>query len=329
MEKAGTITLALFDKVRMRLRPSRDFRQNGYLLRLMSPLGTYPDEAFLGTNAALVIAPDICFSMVRLQDEWKHHSFSEVDHLEPSEIPLFGALMLAVDDGEQYILPYPTHQAIALRAAPGHQLDGAAVDEGRQWMRAYVKRHKLEYDFRDAIHRPPVAGGVEYDLITSGHRSLHVGKILDLLRSADQVTLRGLSSLLKANMAWEHEEFMEAACVSLWISLDAIHSLIRERLIREGKTNPTSLDASNYIASEYGIHLEGSIFEDDYENRIRVIHPDNKFGAEARPQLLADDFYELRHLVIELFHFLVTGDPTNPMSCSDDRYGHAFHQRVI
>jgi hypothetical protein len=295
----------------------------------MSPLGTYPEETFLGTNAALVVAPDICFSMVRLQDEWKHESFSEVDHLLPTETPLFGALMLAVDEGERYIFPYPTHQAIVLRIAPGHQLDAATADEGRQWMRAYIKRHRLELDFRDLIHRPPIAGGVEYDLISSGDRNLDRGKILEILQSADQITLRGLSSLLKANMAWEHFEFNEAACVSLWISLDAIHSLILQRLIGEGRTNPTSQDASDYIASNYGIDFEGSIFEEDYSNRIRVLHPDNKFGAEARPQLLADDFYHLRHLVIELFHFLVTGGPTNPMSGSDDCYGHAFHQRVL
>jgi len=330
MEKAGPASFAVFDKVGLRLRPSRDFRQqHGYRLRLMSPLGTYPDVTFLGPNAALVVTPDICFSMVSLPSDWKYDDFSEVDPLPPSEIPLLGALMLAVDEGEQYITPYPTHQAIDLRATPSHQLDAAAVDEGGRWMRAYVKRHKLEIDFRDLIHRPPVAGGVQYDLIESGHRNLHVSKILDLLQSADQVTLRGLSSLVKANMAWEHGEFREAACVSLWISLDAIHSLIRARLIREGKTNPTSQDASNYIASHYGINFEDSIFEDDYENRIRVIHPDNKFGAEARPQLLADDFYELRHRVIELFHFLVTGGPTHPMSGSDEWHGHAIHLRMV
>ena len=295
----------------------------------MSPLGTYPEETFLGTNAALANTPDISFSMVRLQDEWKSNSFSEVDTLHPTEVPLFGALMLAVDDGEQYIFPYPTHQEIVLRAAPGHQLDAAAIDEGRQWMRAYIKRHKLEEDFRDVIHRPPIAGGVEYEMITSRHRDAHREKILNLLQSADQVTLRGLSSLIKANMAWEHAEFREAACVSLWISLDAIHSLVLQRLLREGNTNPTSEDASNYIASRYGINLEGSIFEDDYYNRIRVIHPNNRFGAEARPQLLADDFYELRHLVIELFHFLVTGAPTNPQYGSDEHEGHAFHHRPL
>jgi hypothetical protein len=328
-KKSSSAYFILLDKVRMRLRRSRDFPQHGYQLRLMSPLGTYPDETFLGANAALVIAQDICFSMVRLQDEWEHNSFSEVDPLNPTEIPLFGALMLAVDGGERYMLPYPTHQAIVLRAAPGHQLDAAAVDEGLRWMRAYIKRHKLELDFRDVIHRPPIAGGVEYDLISSRHRDAFRDKILVLLQSADQVTLRGLSSLMKANMAWEHLELNEAGCVSLWISLDAIHSLILQRLIREGRTNPTSQDASNYIASRYGIDFEGSIFEDDHYNRIRVIHPENRFGAEARPQLLADDFYELRHLVVELFHFLVTGVPTNPSGDNGEFKGHAFHRRPL
>ncbi|MBZ5527039.1 MAG: hypothetical protein LAN71_03930 [Acidobacteriia bacterium] len=295
----------------------------------MSPMGTYPEETFLGSNVALGIAPDICFSIVRLQDEWENAGFSEVDALLPIEVPLFAALMLAVDDGKRYILPYPTHQSICLRAVSGHQLDAAAVDESRQWIRAYIKRHKLEGGLVDAIHRPPIGGGVEYDLIPSSDRDTHRNKILGLLQSADQVTLRGLSSLIKANMAWEHRELNEAACVFLWISLDAIHSLILQRLRKEGKVNPTSQDVSNYVAARYGVEFEESLFEYDYENRIRVLHPDNRFGAEARPQLEADDFYELRHLVIELFHFLITDTPTNPGPGPYEFKGHVFHQRPL
>jgi hypothetical protein len=130
-------------------------------------------------------------------------------------------------------------------------------------------------------------------------------------------------------MAWEHRELNEAACVSLWISLDAIHSIILQRLRRAGKPKPTSRDASDYVTSLYGIHFEDSLFEDDYYNRIRVIHPDNRFGPEARPQLLADDFYDLRHLVVELFHHLITGEATKLSPEPREFMGHVFHIRPL
>jgi hypothetical protein len=49
-------------------------------------------------------------------------------------------------------------------------------------------------------------------------------------------------------------------------------------------------------------------FEWDYENRIRAFHPDNRFRAEARLQLLADDFLELNELLIAYFRFLAIGE---------------------
>lgn len=311
------------------MRPSREAPKYGYQLRLLSPMGTYPEDTFLEKSAALVMAPDICFSIVRLQDEWKRDGFSEVDPLLPIEIPLLATLILAVNDGERYIEPYPTHQTIYLRAAPKQELDSSTVEEGREWMRAYVKRRKLEESLADTVHRPPIAGGVAYSVVSSKDRDVHRSTILRLLESADQVTLRGLSSLIKANMAWEHRELNEAACISLWISLDAIHSLVLQRLRTQGKANPRSQDASDYIASLYGVTFDGSLFEDDYSNRIRAIHPDNRFRAEARPQFLADDFCELRHLVVELFHALITGAPTKLSTGDGEFRGHAFHSRPL
>ena len=128
-----------------------------------------------------------------------------------------------------------------------------------------------------------------------------------LIALASPIVLRGVSSLVKAHMAWNHDEFREAACIFLWISLDAAHSLILHKLRESGVENPSSGDAAKYFDKISGYHTEWEkFFEDDYENCIRAIHPDNRFGAEARPQFLADDFYELNDMLIPLFHYLVS-----------------------
>ena len=76
-----------------------------------------------------------------------------------------------------------------------------------------------------------------------------------------------------------------------------------------GNPNPTSSDAADYFDEIAGWETPwDKFFEDDYENRIRVIHPDNRFGAEARPQLLADDFLELNEMLVPYYRFLASGE---------------------
>jgi hypothetical protein len=73
------------------------------------------------------------------------------------------------------------------------------------------------------------------------------------LSSADPVMLRGLGSLLKAQMAWKHGEFTDAACMYLWIALDAAHSLTLQKLRVSGVNNPTSQDASTHFNTIAGV----------------------------------------------------------------------------
>ena len=229
-------------------------------MRLMSPIGVYPQQNFTSPSCCLAVADEFCFSIVRLQDEWKHGSFSEIDSLLPIEIPLLSAFLLATDEDDRYFELYPTHQTIYLRSRPEQAISEEVMAEAREWFRAYLGRGKLESELADVAHRPPLIGGSKYELVESSKRDAARLAILQLLEKADPVTLRGLSSLIKANMAWNHRELNEAACISLWISLDAIHSLILQRLKAQGNRDPKSKDASDYIAAVYGIEIEDSIF---------------------------------------------------------------------
>lgn len=133
-----------------------------------------------------------------------------------------------------------------------------------------------------------------------------------VLGTASPVILRGIASLIKAQMAWRHGEFADAACIYLWIALDAAHSLTLQKLRESGAQNPTSKEASDHFDEIAGLETPWEkFFEEDYEKRIRAIHPDNRFGADARPQFLADDFYELNELLIPYFQYLVTGKFSN------------------
>ena len=84
--------------------------EKGFRARLMSPLGRYPADSFCAESAALVISPEICFSIVKVQrEDW---GYLEADILTAAEIPLFGSILLAGEAGTPYLYPYPTRYSV-------------------------------------------------------------------------------------------------------------------------------------------------------------------------------------------------------------------------
>jgi hypothetical protein len=277
----------------------------GFRVRLMSPLGSYPCESIISEDAAFIVGSDVTFSMVRIvEEDW---GFSEVDSLSPRDIPLLGALLLS---GAGY--PYP-FSGVEIEADKREPVNADSIKECRRLLLEQVEEQASHAPPSAVVHKPPVQGGRQYDTYDFGDLRERVVDCAKRLEAADAVLLRGVGALLKAQMAWTHGEFADAACIYLWIALDAAHSLTLRKLREAGLQNPTSKDASTHLNSVIGFETPWEkFFEEDYENRIRAIHPDNRFGAEVRPQFLADDFYELRHLLIPYFAYLVTGIYVDP-----------------
>jgi hypothetical protein len=164
-----------------------------------------------------------------------------------------------------------------------------------------------------SFHKPPMFGGIEYSFVKEKDVYADRLALLRRLETANPVILRGVSCLLKGRMAFEHSEFREAGCIYLWIALDAAHSLILEKLQNSGIANPTSADAARYFDKISGFNTKWEKFFEDYENRIRAIHPHNRIDdPEVVPQFLADDFLELNDMLIPLFDFLASD--TAPVS---------------
>jgi hypothetical protein len=208
--------------------------------------------------------------------------------------------------------PYPA-SGLLLETARQEALHPDCIEECRYHLLAHIEAEKTHARPTIAVHMPPAIGGHPYETLDCGDVRDSVLDCITRLKSADAVILRGVGSLLKAEMAWTHGEFADAACIYLWVALDAAHSATLRKLRESGVQNPTTKDASGYFNTVVGFETPWEkFFEEDYSNRIRAIHPDNRFGAEARPQLIADDFYELRHLLIPYFGYLVTGVFVDP-----------------
>jgi hypothetical protein len=283
--------------------------ERGFRVRLLSPVGHYPVRSFFSKSAALIISPEVCFSIARIRG--KDWSFSEADSLTRLELPLYGSVLLSGKAETPYCYPYPTSVRVELEAEPDEEI-GPNVPECRSYLLEEYRRCELDIYSGSRGHKPPVLGGEAYSLVAEADENEQL-QMLNRLMESDEVLLRGVSCILKAGMAFQYREFGEAACIYLWIALDAAHSIVLQRLRKSGVANPTSADAARYFerVSGYGTDWE-KFFEDDYENRIRAIHPDNRFGAEAIPQFLIDDFLELKSMLIPLFQFLIDDTPDTP-----------------
>jgi len=284
----------------------------GFQIQLMSPLGRYPSKSVILKRVALIVSPKLCFSILRIsKEDW---SFSEVDLLRPKDIPFLGSILLA-----NIAYPYPM-QCVNVEEDDA-EISPACIAKCRvRLLRQMRSLYAHDYYVSPVLHRPPALGGPKYRFYETGDGTKVVRDWLKLVSRQDAVFLRGLSSLIKAHMAWEHPEFGDAACIFQWIALDAAHSLTLRKLRERGNKSPTSQDAAAYFEEVTGEKtIWTKFFETDYENRIRAIHPDNRFGAEAHPQFLADDFLELRDLLMPYFRFLLTGVYESPFASQQDQ----------
>ncbi|HET6144498.1 MAG TPA: hypothetical protein VFE02_13400 [Candidatus Acidoferrales bacterium] len=260
----------------MKLRISRQPVKQGFIVRLLSPLGKYPSRGFYTEANALTISEDVCFSVVRIpKEDW---SFSEVDVLSAWEIPLYGSVLLCGDAGTPYLYPYPSCYSVSLETDTLELIDQPHLEECKKFLLESVQNLHSSCFPAASFHKPPCFGGMKYDLVNwSGNSNSDRLMILSQLEASSPLALRSVNCLLKARLAWQHAELNEAACLYLWIALDGAHSLILQRLRESGFTNPTSADAARYFDQVSGWKTEWEkFFEDDYENRIRAFHPSNR-----------------------------------------------------
>jgi hypothetical protein len=154
------------------------------------------------------------------------------------EIPLYGSIILAGEAGTPCLYPYPTACCVLLESTY-EEIDDQCILECKSFLLKSIQSYDVHP--ADPIHKPTSLGGMKYDLMpwdpsADGDRL----NILQKLETANPVVLRGVNCLVKARLAFQHGEFAEAACIYLWIALDAAHSLILKRLGDEGVANPTS-----------------------------------------------------------------------------------------
>ena len=131
---------------------------------------------------------------------------------------------------------------------------------GAELAHKYVERF-MEQDRRRDVVLPPVAGGPPYEWREKGVNAVLVAELVRDISLTDHLLMRGLSALLRSNMAWRHQEIAEAGQLLLYVVLDASFQLVLRVLRERGLQNPVRVLR---VALGAGDRRAGEVHGDDW-----------------------------------------------------------------
>jgi len=96
--------------------------------------------------------------------------------------------------------------------------------------------------------------------------------------------------------------------MSLWISLDASFNLCRREMAIKGQRDASAADVGNYLDNLLGYLPSGErYFADFYEERVKTMHPESRFGVYPAAPLCADEYSQLLGSLIPTYEYLIVG----------------------
>ncbi len=290
---------------------------NSHIVRLLTPLGTYPSETVILNDSAIFISNEICFSIApRSTDKISDEYHSEVEWAEITELRLYGAVMFSIDREYGYCSIFPFRSAhyldlvnLELNSETLERIKDLLIDEINAPERQIPGyEQKIPNSYRSSFFPclPTVCGGKDYTLCNDGMRQKLMVKIYNQFNVKDYLLVRGVATLIRSAMLGR-SGFIEEAAISAFISLDASFNIVLRILRNRGALNPSSEDAMKFISDTFYSDAEGKYFEYYYEQRIRTVHPDSRYGIFPHAPLYVDDYYHLFNDLLELYAYFICG----------------------
>tara|TARA_R110002124_G_scaffold111348_1_gene265052 strand:+ start:1069 stop:2037 length:969 start_codon:yes stop_codon:yes gene_type:complete len=290
-----------------------------YRARILSPRGAYPSKSVCFGESFYIAGERICFFFWPAREPSIDEPYSEQHWLDVEETRAYGALMLAVDRQVTYASIYPYPHSVSIVSSRLYKSTDDVISDIEGILAAELMKPDFyhpgfstpirnEYRSCSDISAPPLSGGPPYDLRVKGIDYELALELHAQIDPTDVLALRGLNTWIKAAMLTSHRQFIEEATNTLYISLEASFRMVLRELRKSGMSEPTAKDAAKYIHDAFhDIHRLERYFEEDYEKRIISLHPENRFGLSAFPELFVDDNYHLFNDLQEVFRYLLVG----------------------
>ena len=280
------------------------------LVRAYSPLGFYPAEVMSHPEGVLVLDDDLIFSAVP-EREIDVRPFPERIWVHPTELRLLAAVTLSVQHRHGKVYTYPDVMPVRVDVEEDQSLEDQSTQEFlRSQLIEELSARSSDHNplFYTPVPRPPHFSGHTYSFNKNAVDVNHQREVFESIDLDDDLLVRGLGALLKGEPLNVHHIFHTEACMSLYVAMEAAMHIVLRRLQNQ-MDNPSSRDASQYIADAFGnSSAPDQWFEEYYNDRIRTVHPNSRhFGVFPYAPLAADDYYDLYDQLRSLYDFLITG----------------------
>jgi hypothetical protein len=281
-----------------------------YRVMLFLPLGVYPRGTIRVGNGFFHADDEIVFSVVH-GESWREviedAPYSEFDWASPQELRLLSSILLSERRDDALVRFYPK-VGYSLRI-DAEQLDfanDAIVEELRELVLQRInQKNQFGRTVKQTFDRT-------YHLVEPERFNLErQSEYWKNICIRNFVLLRGIYSLIKAEMLAAHSEFWEEAVIVAYVALEASFTLIRRELEHEGISSPNAYDAARWLYqhfdSPFGLPEPAEkYFEEFYEGRVATLHPSSRFGEFPFAPIMHDDYCHLRRALREVFAYLVS-----------------------
>lgn len=215
----------------------------GVSVRLLSPIGCYPTAlAFRYAEAAITVEKDLVAVITKFSPiAYPEDFYSEVEFLTPFEIRALAPIFLAKKFETGSMAMYPVYDEY-------RELDPTLDLSNEQGLKELIERFKIHSESSQSSPIKLSWKGCSYNF--NEHCEIDRQRLPQLFSSIDiqdHLTIRGLGALVKAGMLSYHNEFLEQACMSLWVALDASLAMVQRILCENGYANPTAKDAGEFL----------------------------------------------------------------------------------
>jgi hypothetical protein len=297
---------------RRKLRLARAYR-----VMVFQPLGQYPRGTFCVPNGLFHADEEIAFSVV-LGEEWDQLDSdapsSEFNWASPQELRLMTSLVLCERRDAPLVMLYPV-----VRYGPWLDVESLDLHDPAtiQIVRSLILERTRNATSRGSDSLLSGRFTKPYELLDPQHYSLdRLERIWKYVKPTNYVLLRGVYALIKSDMLCKHYEFYEEAIICTYIAMECSFSLVQRRLKLEGCQEPTAAAAAaakwlhRNFDEWFGLRKPDAsdrYFGEFYIERIKTLHPGNRFGDFPYAPIMHGDLHHLRRVLPEVFAFLVLG----------------------
>jgi hypothetical protein len=289
------------------IRRTRLSSKCGYVGRVFSPLGNYPKDSILASDGVLICDDDFTFSIVHYDIEFEGaNGYTEMDWASHTEIAFFASIALAGHGNCRMLTLYPLRTGYYFQGVRSERLTQPSTIKRCKEIMLTDLANSTAWEARHVL-MPTVISKERYGRCPGNLDELLQNDISSAIDPADALLIRGLSTWLRSAMIMQHSQFTEEAVMTMFVSMEASFQLLQRQFVVNGQPKPDAKTVGNFLAKVFNEDPWEGYFAEHYENRIKSIHPDSRFGVYSYPPLQADDYYHLRESLRCVYIYLLTG----------------------